>query len=99
MPPATPIPAFWRGLYYAVPTTHLLRAIATSQFFCLGATCPVMDLQGRTVPTFTYVQTYLGLFSTSQYAWGELGWAALAGGVVFALALLAMQGLGATRRF
>ena len=91
VPPASPIPAFWLGLYYAVPTTHILRALAVSQSFCLGIGCPTVEVNGMLVGQFTYVSAYLGFASSSQYAWGELGWAALAVLVLFILALGLMQ--------
>ncbi len=79
--PLAQIPAGWVGLYYAVPTSHVLRAIATSQTFCQGAACPAITLAGAPGSTTisAYVQDYLGLGASTQspYLFKELGWAAL----------------------
>lgn len=96
--PFSVIPGFWKGLYYAVPPSHILRAIATDQFYCEGGTaagCPSIEVvsgpggETKTIGRYEYVSSFLG--STYQKRWGELGWAALAGLVVTVIALLAYR--------
>lgn len=87
--PRPAIPAFWQGLYYAVPTSHVMRALATNQFFCEGAGCPTI-----TVPTPSGVQTqtqyeYISSYVQSSYSdrWREFGWAILAVAVMIVIAV------------
>ena len=72
----------WLGLHYAVPTTHILRSLATSQFFCDDAACPLISVPSATGPRdiaqSAYVQDFLGTSYTSRFQFGEVGWAALA---------------------
>ena len=92
------MPPFWQGLYYAVPTTHILRAIGTSQFFCSGpegARCPTIQVisHGKSVTVLqsAFVSSFLNFLSSTRFAWGEVGWAALAVGVVALLGSVAMK--------
>ena len=45
-------------------------------------------MAGRSVSSSEYVQAYLGLSSTSQFLFAELGWAALGVAGVLLVALL-----------
>jgi ABC-type multidrug transport system permease subunit len=107
--PAPQIPAGWKGLYYAVPSSHVLRALATNQFYCTGgasAGCPqistVVDGVPTTVDRFAYVLAYLGLEGQEgtipEYPFGEIGWAALAAAVVMLIAAAALQFVNYQRR-
>ena len=92
--PRYEMPPGWVGLQYATPFFHLLRALATNQFFCLGAGCPTIEVpvNGRlqVQGQFAYVQNYLGTSYTSRFQFGELGWATLAVAVMCAIAVLSL---------
>jgi hypothetical protein len=93
------IPAGWKGLYYAVPTSHVMRALGTDQFACRGAAraagaCPAISVVGpsggvTSVDREAFVNGYLG--SSYGDRWGELGWVALAAGVMVVLALASLR--------
>jgi hypothetical protein len=90
--PARSLPPFWQGLYYAVPTSHVLRAISLDQLCaCEGAACPLISVvtpSGALVlqTQCAFVEEFLG--ATASQRWVELGWAALAVAVVAAVAVL-----------
>jgi len=95
------MPGFWKGLYYAVPTSHVLRALATSQFYCSGDGCPsitVLTPDGAAVEVgrYEYVSQYVG--SSFQDRWAELGWAALSAGVLAVIAVASVRFVDHTRR-
>jgi len=91
--PGRSLPGFWTGLFYAVPTTHVLRALGVSQLYCRGPGCPTIDVGGGvTVDRFEFVLALLSLpaSTSTQFLWGELGWAALALAVIAAVACAAL---------
>jgi hypothetical protein len=101
--PVRLIPPFWQGLYYAVPTSHVLRALGADQFFCAGgaaAGCPaivVVSAGGEaTVDRYAYVVGVLG--SGHADRWGELGWVALSAGVLALVAVGALRCVNHERR-
>jgi len=80
--PPSQIPPFWIGLYYAVPTSHILRAQAVAQFYCVGgaaAGCPTITLTSASPPIdrYAYVLNFLGMssYTGGQFAWEEVGYA------------------------
>jgi hypothetical protein len=89
------MPTLWRGLGYAVPTSHVLRALSVSQFFCLGPGCPTLSVLTEAGPVlmtqFELVEQRLGRSFSSRWQWGEVGWVALAFLVVTAVAAAALQ--------
>jgi len=102
--PRAVIPAFWQGLYYAVPTSHMLRAVTTSQYFCPGgvpAGCPVIQVPGPdgapvTVGRYEYAAGFLQ--TSYQNRWAEIGWAALAVAVMLVIAALAIRFINHQKR-
>ena len=94
LPPAS-LPSFWTGLYYAVPTSHILRALSNAQFYCvplISASCPTIVVAGVTVPRYTYVLELLNLplDNTTMWRFDDFGYASLAtlvGAVIAAVAL------------
>jgi len=82
------IPPGWQGMYYAVPTSHILRALGVAEFYCtpskpesLCSTISLPSASGSSVKVlqFSYVLAFLGLSNaSSQFLFNELGWASLA---------------------
>lgn len=94
-------------MYYAVPTSHILRAISVNQFFCVGgaaAGCPQISTVGPngepiTIDRFQYVTNYLKLQNVNhEYLWDEVGWAALSFLVVAFVGVIALQFISWQRR-
>ena len=90
------MPPGWKGLYYAVPTSHIMRALGTTEFYCAGgaaAGCPQITVVTSSGPVvvdrYEFVSNFLG--STFQNRWNELGWAALAIAVMLAISILALR--------
>lgn len=106
--PGSRIPAFWMGLYYAVPTSHVLRALGTDQFYCAGgaaAGCPQISVPGATgggaagfqsVDRYAFVTSILG--STYGDRWGEIGWVAVAAGVMCVIAIVSLRFISHQKR-
>lgn len=93
--PGRSLPSFFDGLYYAVPSSHVLRALAVSQFYCRGSDCPRIDVGGgggETADRFGVVLAQLSLRPDyeHEFAWEETGWAALAFAVLAAVACAAL---------
>lgn len=95
------IPVGWIGLYYAVPTSHMLRATLLDQFYCDSAqkSCPSITFVNAagaqtSVNQYTYIATFLGLDPASPASpqkWAQLGWEALSIVVVLLIAILASR--------
>lgn len=83
-----------------VPTSHVMRALGTDQFYCAGPNCPTIQVVTQagtqTVTRYAYVSRYLG--STYGKRWGELGWVALAAGVMAVLALFSLRFINHQKR-
>lgn len=102
--PGARIPAFWRGLYYAVPTSHTLRALGVDQFHCDGgpaAGCPQIQVPAsgggvQTVDRYAFVRGYLGVSYGQR--WGQVGWVAVAAAVMAVVAVLALRFVSHQRR-
>ena len=95
------MPAFWRGLGYAVPTSHALRALATDQTYCAGPACPTISVVGAggstsRVTQYAFVSGFLG--ATWQQRWDNIGWAALAAGVMLLISVTALRFINHQRR-
>ncbi len=94
LPPAS-LPGFFVGLYYAVPTSHILRALSNAQFYCVplvSPSCPTIVVAGAPISRYAYVLNLLDLpvTSLSQWRFDDLGFASLAtlvGAVIAAVAL------------
>ena len=70
-----------------------MKALGTDQFYCAGPNCPTIQVVGpsgpQTISRYQYVSNYLG--SSYDNRWGELGWVALAAGVMVVLALVSLR--------
>jgi hypothetical protein len=83
------------GLYYAVPTSHTLRALSNAQFYCVpisSPACPAIAVNARLVPRYAFVLNLLALpeEGATQWRFSDVGWASLAtlvGALVAAAAL------------
>lgn len=91
--PRSSYPPFWIGLYYAVPTSHVLRALATNQFFCEGPNCPIITVVEGTTTMQVSQSDFVAQFvdSTFQQRWGQYGWAALAAVVMIVIAIFSLR--------
>lgn len=99
--PGPSVPPGWKGLYYAMPTSHTLRALAMDQFYCPpGTPCPVLQVatgSGTTaVGRYQYVSAFLG--TTYAQRWGEVGWVALAAAVMAVVAVAALRVISHQKR-
>lgn len=81
--PQPQIPPGWIGLYYAVPLSHSLKALAVAQFYCAGppyVNCPEITVftpsgSPQTVTQFVYLLKYLGITNVEgQFLFSEMGW-------------------------
>ena len=83
--PPDSMPDIWVGLFYAVPSSHVLRAMSVAQLFCVPATspaCPVITVGNPPVSAsqFEYVQQLLGLplsGDPDRFRWSDVGYASL----------------------
>ena len=76
--PPVSIPAGWKGLYYAVPSSHVLRAIGQSQFYCDTPPCPQINVPGQgLVDRLAWFRGIMGMAGTpgTRYDTDELAWA------------------------
>ena len=102
--PSALFPAGWRGLYYAVPTSHILRALTSDQFHCAGTGvgCFVIEVPGApgAPPTTLTQQAFVQGFTGGTYAgrWGDVGYAALAVAVMLLVAFAAARWVNWARR-
>lgn len=106
--PASEVPAGWKGMLYAVPTSHILRALSVNQFWCVGgaaAGCPqisTVNSQGTAVVVdrFAYVTSFLAVPAgeVSEYPWEELGYALAGVGVLVLIGMLALQFINHQKR-
>ena len=94
--PGNATPAFWIGLYYTVPTSHILRAITVSQFYCIATSttaCPtITPPEQGPINQYQYVLELLSLPSDydTQFPFDETGWAFLAAVILSVIACAAL---------
>jgi hypothetical protein len=87
----------------AVPTSHVLRALAVDQFYCAGgaaAGCPQITTVGAegtvSIDRYQYVSNYVG--TTYQHRGEEIGWAVLAVAVMLIIGILALRFINHQKR-
>ena len=91
--PVSATPPFWKGLYYAVPTSHILRAITVNQFYCVGLYCPtIVPPEQPPISQYAFILELLTLSPEydHEYPIAETGWAALAASILAILACAAL---------
>jgi hypothetical protein len=95
--PRPEIPPGWVGMYYAVPTSHVVRAINVEQAYCTGESCPIIQTpDGQSVTIYQYVS---GFFQTTYgNRWGEMAWASVPFVVMLLFGFLAIRFINHQKR-